>query len=281
MERRLLPWPAGDQERVMLESTIEPHFFGRSDRQLLGIYHRPAGRARRHGVVICAPAPHESMRTHMTLRRLAANLSRDGFHVLRFDYYGTGDSAGGSSDGTLEEWQGNIESAIADLKDSSGVTKVSLVGLRLGAALAARAPVAIATLVLWDPVIKGPAYLAELRAIHRHRFADLLFPIPVAAPGEGGDLLGFPLTVEMEAELRALDVVGQMACRADHIVLVGSAAEEDQAMLDSAFASSQNGTTACERHVVAEKFTTDGDDGMWLSTQAVHVIASALSRRLG
>jgi uncharacterized protein len=221
------------------------------------------------------------MRTHMALRKLAAVLSRDGFHVLRFDYYGTGDSAGESTDGTLAEWQADIVSAIADLKDCSGATKVSLVGLRLGAALAARAPVAVANLVLWEPVLEGPAYLEQLRTIHRHRFADLLFPIPVPKPGEGGDLLGFPLTAAMEAEIRSLDVLEQMACQAEHIVLVGSADGEDKAMLDSAFAGRQNGTTACERHVVTERFTSDGDEGMLLSTQAVHAIASALSRRLG
>ncbi|MEO8076970.1 MAG: alpha/beta fold hydrolase [Acidobacteriota bacterium] len=263
-----------------MDSTIEPHFFGKSDRQLLGLYHRPDGRARRHGVVICPPAPQEYMRTHMAMRRLAAILSRDGFHVLRFDYYGTGDSAGGSSDGSLEEWQANIVSAIADLKDCSGVTKVSLVGLRLGAALAARAAVAIANFVLWDPVIKGSAYLEELRAIHQRRFADLLFPIPVAGSGEGGDLLGFPLSIEMEAEIRSVDVIEQMACRAEHIVLVSSTDQEPHAMLDATFARSQAGTAPFERHVVAERSVSDGEDGMLLSTQALQVIAAALSRRL-
>ena len=116
---------------------MEPHYFGSSDRQLLGIYHPPRGGARAHGVVLCPPAPQEYMRTHMVLRKLASTLAHDGFHVLRFDYYGTGDSSGGPRDGSLGEWCQNIVTAAADLKECSGVTKVSLLGLRLGATLAA------------------------------------------------------------------------------------------------------------------------------------------------
>src|ERR1044071_4528450 len=113
---------------------MDPHFFGRSERQLFGIYHSPRGKERQHGIVLCPPAPQEYMWSHMAYRKLAGLLARDGFHVLRFDYYGTGDSAGESREGTLAEWRENLVAAVKDLEECSGVAKVSLLGFRLGAA---------------------------------------------------------------------------------------------------------------------------------------------------
>jgi pimeloyl-ACP methyl ester carboxylesterase len=132
----------------------------------------------------------------MVLRKLASTLAHDGFHVLRFDYYGTGDSSGGPRDGSLSEWCQNIVTAAADLKECSGVTKVSLLGLRLGATLAALTPMDVTNLVLWDPVVDGRKYLDELRSIHTRKFSSLLYPPRLPARGRGGELLGFPLEAQ-------------------------------------------------------------------------------------
>jgi pimeloyl-ACP methyl ester carboxylesterase len=93
------------------------------------------------------------------LRQLAVRLSQSGHHVLRFDYYGTGDSLGAERDGDVASWRDDIETAVTELKDMTGVAKVSLVGLRLGANLAAevsaRHPDDIDSLVLWEPLPAG------------------------------------------------------------------------------------------------------------------------------
>jgi pimeloyl-ACP methyl ester carboxylesterase len=90
------------------------------------------------------------------MRQLAARLVRAGFHVLRFDYFGTGDSYGGPGEGDLASWCGDIETAIEELKEIAGATKVNLAGLRLGANLSARVaahrPKEINKLILWEPL---------------------------------------------------------------------------------------------------------------------------------
>ncbi len=74
-----------------------PLFFGDPARQLFGVYHPAAeGNAAERAVVLCAPSPQEYMPTHWAYRRLAALLAKAGVHVLRFDYFGMGDSAGAS-----------------------------------------------------------------------------------------------------------------------------------------------------------------------------------------
>ena len=179
-------------------------YFGSSERPLFGVHHPPKGRETRgEGVVLCYPMGQEYMRSHRAFRQLANLLVRRGYHVFRFDYFGTGDSAGASEEGSLSQWVCDVASAIEEFKDNTSVQRVSLVGLRLGAALAALAASDrddVEKLVLWDPVVRGTSYLAELLAVAK-------------APAAGRDtssgtlgVLGFPLTQALRDELAQLDL---------------------------------------------------------------------------
>src|SRR5687768_16729988 len=115
---------------------MNPFYFGSSQRPLYGVYHPSKGRtARPVGVVLCYPLGQEYMRAHRAFRQLATLLTKNGFPVLRFDYAGTGDSAGDGSAGSVATWVEDIGAAIDELKDTAGVSRVSLVGLRAGGAL--------------------------------------------------------------------------------------------------------------------------------------------------
>lgn len=185
--------------------------FGTSDKRLLGVYH-PAARSKgpAAGVVICQPLGHEYIRAHRVLKQLASRLSADGLHVLRFDYHATGDSAGDAAEGTVAQWRTDVGAAIDELKDMADLTRVSLVGVRLGAALGALASAGrqdVDALVLWDPVVKGAEYLRQLLDLqHRWLGTRPWIHVPPDWP-EDGELLGFPLAPALRAELDAIDLV--------------------------------------------------------------------------
>jgi len=123
------------------------------------------------GVVLCQPFGREAMWVHKGWRVFAEALADSGAPTLRFDYAGTGDSAGESEDGEqIERWLRSIRSAIAYLKESTGVTQVVLCGLRLGATLAAlvAAEDDVDELVLLAPVLSGRQYLRELRLLQQN-----------------------------------------------------------------------------------------------------------------
>ena len=145
---------------------MNPDYFGSSERPLYGVYQPPAARqARDLGVLVCPPIGHEYLRTHWAVRQLAGQLSRGGAHVLRFDYTGTGDSWGDLKHGGLDVWTRDIRTALDDLRDEAGVSRVAVVGLRMGATLAALSGLKAERMLLWDPVLNGADYFEQLAHI--------------------------------------------------------------------------------------------------------------------
>lgn len=180
---------------------------------LLGLYH-PAtgGSSRGRGVLICPPIGHEHIRAHRALRFLAVRLAREGFDVLRFDYFGVGDSAGDSGEAQVARWQADVGAAADELRALAGNESLSVLGVRFGATLAATGNglPTVDHLVLWDPILDGRAYLTDMEEMHRAMLVDSrCFQRPrQEQPGPG--LLGFPFSRALRAgiascNLHALD----------------------------------------------------------------------------
>jgi pimeloyl-ACP methyl ester carboxylesterase len=189
---------------------VEVFFFGPISAQLLGVYH-PANleRDRYQGMVLCYPFGQEYMRAHRAYRQLATALADKGYHVLRFDYRGTGDSAGGLAEVTAFEWLEDIDFAVQELKDMAGVHRVTLVGLRLGALLAGVAASRrrdVNGLVLWDPVICGSSYREELLAKIKQVAPSKRLSNFVDASGNL-HFNGFHLSPALQASLNELDLL--------------------------------------------------------------------------
>jgi pimeloyl-ACP methyl ester carboxylesterase len=179
-----------------------PVVFGPNGKQLMGIYHAPRPEvALATGVVLCNPLGYEAMCAHRTYRHLAKRLASAGFHVLRFDYHGTGDSSGRSDEpNRLRAWLDSIRAAVDELRAIAGVTGIDLFGVRLGATLAALAAGEcrdIRGLVLWAPFVSGRAYVRELRALQMIKDGS----------GQGGQAPASPCEPSTLHELSAVNLL--------------------------------------------------------------------------
>ena len=210
---------------------LEPSYFRLHKKPLFGIYHTPQGGPTRGcGIVLCYPLGNEYINSHRTYRQLAFRLSQAGFPVLRFDFYGCGDSDGDYEQGEMRQWLTDIAAAIGEIQDKSGVGQVCLVGLRLGGTLAAMAGAAqgdLDGLVLWEPVIHGRTYLEELRALHQERRRILFWDAPQDAPSpeRPTEIIGFPLTPALLTGLEHLNLLA-MQQKPAHSILVIESHEE-------------------------------------------------------
>ncbi|MBI3244197.1 MAG: alpha/beta fold hydrolase [Chloroflexi bacterium] len=202
-----------------------PFFFGPPGKALFGNYHESApGQDRDCGILLCAPAGQEYIRSHRAFRQLALRLSRAGFPVLRFDYYGCGDSNGDDDQGHLTQWLADIAAAGAELKKRSGADRLCLIGLRLGAALALLAAARrndLDGLVLWEAAINGRTYVDELAVQHRDTLWRYFAQPEQHANGHRpSELLGFPLTETIWADLEKLDLLTVRQKPASHVLLI-------------------------------------------------------------
>lgn len=130
--------------------------------------HLPANGLARGGVVCCPPLGAELNWGYPSMRLMADELAARGFAVVRFDYAGSGHAAGDLTAAWPEGGlTASLDQAVSVLR-STGATRLSLVGARLGGTIAttwACEHGGIDDLVLWDPSISGKVFLHEQRAL--------------------------------------------------------------------------------------------------------------------
>lgn len=201
---------------------MKPLFFGPADMRLFGWLHpAPVPPASAVAVLLCKPFGFEAQCAHQSMARMASDLAHGGWPALRFDYVGSGDSDGDEfAPEQLQRWIASVHLACDFLKAQTGATQLVLVGLRLGATLAALAALErtdIAALVAIAPVVHGRKYLRELMAL-----GQLMAPGHGAADAPDAPLQagGFLLTRATCAQLAAINLSQQNALPAPDILLV-------------------------------------------------------------
>jgi len=136
-----------------------PLFIEHQRSRMYAVWYEPAEAAAappERGVVFCAPFAEEAAISQRVCVDFARVLARRGWHVLRFDYRGCGESDGEFDSVTLDSHMCDARAAL-DWFRRNACPRVSLGGLRLGASLAALVAAGddeIESLLLWEPVAK-------------------------------------------------------------------------------------------------------------------------------
>jgi uncharacterized protein len=153
-----------------MTNTETPQFFlNRNGQRLFGVLHR--GATPDLAVVVCAPLFDEKLWSHRVLVNLARYIAARGVSVLRFDYYGDGESEGRFEDASVSTRLNDICDAAQFCQRETGAARVILVGLGYGATLALRtalvpAVAPVAGVVAWAPVMDGKRYINDILRAH-------------------------------------------------------------------------------------------------------------------
>lgn len=210
----------------MTAPPAEPFYFRSSSgdpnaKSLFGWLHLPQTNTRQLGVVICNPLGHEFICAHRSLRHFAESLANDGTAVLRFDYDGTGDSAGTDLDAErVDAWLASIHAAADTLRNVTGIERLCFLGVRFGATLAAIAASQrsdVAGLITIAPVVNGRGYIRELRAL------QLAMDSKEGGESETDQVLesaGFLLSKETQAGISRLDLTAVASLPAAHVLII-------------------------------------------------------------
>ena len=146
------------------QSKISPFFQDAINGARFCILHTPPeGVPLRDALVFVPPFAEEMNKVRRVAALQARAFALRGVAVLQVDLFGTGDSSGDFSDATWEIWREDVRSARVWIKEKLGV-RCGLWGVRLGAMLAteiASMESDVSSLVLWQPVVSGEAYIAQ------------------------------------------------------------------------------------------------------------------------
>ena len=187
-----------------------------SGHMLRGVVHRPAQEPPAAGILFVHPFAEEKKCAHRVFVEMARAAAEAGCAVLRFDLRGCGDSDGLFEEADLNAWRTDLRRAFALAKETLGAPRMGLLGLRLGAALAAELAeeeLELAFLLLWEPVPEGERYLSlsMRRSMMRKKLTE----------HEGGEALdeddaeemaevdfdGYLVPAEMQEQIAAIDLL--------------------------------------------------------------------------
>jgi alpha-beta hydrolase superfamily lysophospholipase len=166
---------------------------------------------------------------YATLRTVAERLAEAGHTVLRIDYDGTGDSAGEQTEpDRLAAWRRSAAAGIEELR-SLGCSRVAIVGVQLGAALALvdGATWGVDAVAAWAPVVNGRRFTRQVRLVSTE--------VPTDAGWPDGTLLqaGVTFRADTLADIATLDVTAVRAAP-PRVLLLGSGLEPVAEALRSA-----------------------------------------------
>jgi uncharacterized protein len=138
------------QKNKLIHAREVPVTIDSRGHQLVGIHHQAAGKKM---VILCHGFTGNKAENKRLFVETARMLTPEGFNVLRFDFYGSGDSEGDFSDSLLSHNIDNLKDVIAWCREQ-GFANLAVLGISMGAATAiltvAKEPVE--ALVLWSAV---------------------------------------------------------------------------------------------------------------------------------
>ena len=185
----------------------EPFWLGPPSRRVYAAFHGASG-APSIGIVLVPPLLHELPRSRRFVAEVAVELAALGLPTLRFDFHGTGDSAGTGEALDLDSMRRDLELAVAALRERTQVERLVLIAWR-GGALALPGWLerggTVDLILLWEPIVDGAAWLQELMEGDTRERAVRPPPragVARATDPSDGQLMGFPAPSRLRAELR-------------------------------------------------------------------------------
>lgn len=181
------------------------------------------GRLRR-GVVLCPAFGLEGLTARRAWGDLADRLAAAGLPTLSFDWPGTGDSLGGDRDPERPAaWRAGLDTAIDTLLAETGVEEIAIVGLRLGATIAAevaRHRPEVTLFVAAAPVVSGRVFVREQKSLSRLLRVRGDDEPPDTDESDGWAVGGFFTSETTGATIAAIDLRKSEAMPAGDVVLL-------------------------------------------------------------
>lgn len=124
----------------------------RNNHNLSAIFHQPKNKTNK--IIIFTHSFKGDKDYQPIIREFASHICREGYAMIRFDCYGTGDSDGAFEDSSITTQVADLEDVIEYVK-GQGYTSICLSGISLGTSVSIMAyDTSIQCMVFWSPVFE-------------------------------------------------------------------------------------------------------------------------------
>jgi pimeloyl-ACP methyl ester carboxylesterase len=195
---------------------LQPFYISEHDEPFFATLHDAHGRARDVAAIMCPPFGWEDMCSYRGRLEWASSLAAEGIPVLRIDFPGSGDSAGGPRDRErVRAWTDAVGASARWLSGAYPSRRILAIGIGIGGAIAYRAAslgAPVDDLVLWGVCSRGRRHVRELRAFsymeHPRGGEQEAQPPSTVESSDDGSLVvaGYVLSGETQRELDELDL---------------------------------------------------------------------------
>ncbi|MFS8137046.1 MAG: amino acid adenylation domain-containing protein [Thermomonas sp.] len=188
---------AGDWEPMWLDS----------DRGALYAALHPAMHVGKVGILVAPPLFHELPRSRRLMTEVCVKLAAHGLPCLRFDYFGTGDSAGSGEVAEFSGMRGDLRCAEEALRRLANVERIVVLTFHGGAL-----PVTswlergarVERAVFWEPIGDGAAWLGQLESEQQRELCSCeRYPLRGGAPvmDDPDRLMGYAASAQLRRDI--------------------------------------------------------------------------------
>jgi len=166
--------------------------------------------------IFANPIFDEKKKSQYFQANLARKLNQLDYTIVRFDYYGTGESYGDYNVLNLENCVSTLHQICQLVTNSFDVKEISLLGIRLGANVLLemiKEKIDFRNIFLIDPIISGKRYLKELSLRRKAFFQINNMPVEDKYVHINNikylDHQGFLISEELETQILNIDLVNE------------------------------------------------------------------------
>jgi alpha/beta superfamily hydrolase len=201
-------------------------FFG-AEAAIFGCRHVPPQRPLGI-VVVCSPLHAEFQTNYRREVAIARSLAARGILVQRFHYRGAGNSFGEADEMTFSTMADDAAAAVERAVEVSGVRRITFLGTRIGALVAAAAAERVpdAALTLWEPTTDPVRYFREMtraaamRDLRTGSTTDSLPVLDELRAGRPVDVLGYTIHPGLYGSLVEQRMADLLPARANAALVV-------------------------------------------------------------
>lgn len=190
----------------------QPLWLGEPGQQLYAALHRPGNAEATRGVLLVPPLLHEQPRSRRFITEVASAFAANGTAAMRFDFFGSGDSAGRCDELRLSMMHDDLRRASAALRSHTGVSRVAVIAWRASALVVwdwMRSGGEASELILWEPMLDGREWLDDLvRADAAERCSPERYTghRPLIADASDGQLMGYAVAPELRDAMAEVSI---------------------------------------------------------------------------